>query len=156
MVTCMAGRTEWGDTLTGAASILSELAAHEVEVVLRRAGMGMGAFDLLSAVRAAGGRETLGQIAERMGIVPSSLTEAIAPAERRGFVERLTVDSNRRAKRILLTEAGERLLDECLAALQAQESRLREAIPAEELSRAIATLQKACETLAMHGHHKDG
>jgi MarR family transcriptional regulator for hemolysin len=118
--------------------------------------MGMGAFDLLSAVRAAGGRETLGQIAKRMGIVPSSLTEAIAPAERRGFVERLTVDSNRRAKRILLTEAGERLLDECLAALQAQESRLREAIPTEELSRAIATLQKACETLAMHGHHKDG
>jgi DNA-binding MarR family transcriptional regulator len=143
----MRPRRDWTETLTGSASVLGDLAASAVEPALASYGLGIGSFDLLSAIRAAGGRETLAQVAARVGIVPSSLTESIAAIERKGLVERLTSNTDRRVKRVMLTEAGERVLDRCLAALEACEDRVRQSIEPEEIDRAIQTLLKAREVL---------
>ncbi len=143
----MQARRDWTDTLTGSASLLGDLAASAVEPVLASEGLGIGSFDLLSAVRAAGGRETLAHIAARLGIVPSSLTEAVTAAEKKGLVERLTSSNDRRVRRLMLTERGEQLLDLCLNALEERESKIRSSLGASEVDAAIKTIQRACDLL---------
>lgn len=148
----MSAARELNDTLTGLASILSEHAAIAIEPVLRERGLGLGAFDLLAAVRAAEGRETQGQIASRLGIAPSSLTEAVASAVKKGMVEQLVVANNQRARRLMLTRDGEAVLDECLGRLRSFERSLRSKVGASAVDAAIETLRKANEVAgSLHG-----
>jgi DNA-binding MarR family transcriptional regulator len=148
----MSAARELNETLTGLASILSEHAAFAIEPVLREKGLGFGAFDLLATVRAAEGRETQGQIAARLGIAPSSLTEAVASAVKKGLVEQLVVANNQRARRLMLTREGEQVLDACLAKLSAFETSLRQKVGASALDAAIETLRRANEAaLEIHG-----
>lgn len=138
----------WNESLTGLASVLSELAASAIEPILATHGAGFGTFDLLAAVRAAEGRESQGQIATRLGIAPSSLTEAVASAVKKGFVEQLVVASNQRSRRLMLTREGERLLDACLEELGRVEERVRSAIGDGRSAAAIETLKLAVDALA--------
>lgn len=142
---------DWYLTLTGSASLLGDLAASAVEPILASEGLGIGSFDLLSAVRAAGGREPLAQVAARLGIVPSSLTEAVTAAERKGLLERLTSANDKRVRRLMLTDRGEQLLNNCLQALAERESKIRAAISTSEVDAAIRTIQRACEVLQTDG-----
>ena len=137
----------WSDSLTGLASILSELAASAVEKVLSERGLGFGTFDLLATVRAAEGKESQAQVAARLGIAPSSLTEAVAAAVRKGLVDQLQSSSNRRTRRLMLTADGDALLERCLASLSDVEQALRTALGDAELDRAAKTLRKANQVL---------
>lgn len=138
----------WNESLTGLASVLSELAASAIEPILVAHGAGFGTFDLLAAVRSAEGRESQGQIAARLGIAPSSLTEAVGSAVKKGFVEQLVVASNQRSRRLMLTREGERLLDACLEELGRVEERVRTAIGEARSASAIETLKVAVHALS--------
>lgn len=127
--------------------MLSEHAAATVEHVLAEKGLGFGTFDLLAAVRAAEGKESQGQIADRLGIAPSSLTEAVASAVKKGLVEQLVVANNLRARRLMLTREGDELLNRCLDGLSEVERAIRAEIGASEMEAAIKTLQKANQAI---------
>lgn len=143
----MKGQTDVGDSLTGLASVLSELTASRVEPVLYKHGLGFGSFDLLSAVHAADGRETQTQIAARLGISPPSLTEAIQSAVRRGLIEQLVVANNQRARRVILTAKGQSILQECIDQISASEAIATSGLGAAELAQAIETLRRATQNL---------
>lgn len=144
----MMGQSDVGDSLTGLVSVLSELTASLVEPVLQAHGLGFGTFDLLSAVHAADGRESQTQIAARLGISAPSLTEAIQSAARRGLVEQLVVANNLRARRVMLTDKGQKILGECLAKLaEAEESALR-GMSAQEVEQTKNGLRRATQNLA--------
>lgn len=143
----MKGQADVGDSLTGLASVLSELTASLVEPVLQRHGLGFGAFDLLSAVHAADGRETQTQIAARLGISPPSLTEAIQSAVKKGLIEQLVVATNQRARRVMITDKGRRILQECLDQVSQAETVATQGMSAAEVEQAKTLLQKATENL---------
>lgn len=143
----MKGQTDVGESLTGLASVLSELTASRVEPVLYKHGLGFGSFDLLSAVHAADGRETQTQIAARLGISPPSLTEAIQSAVRRGLIEQLVVANNQRARRVILTPKGQAILKECLDRVAESEAIATSGISTPDLNQAIETLQRATQNL---------
>ncbi len=139
----MSAPAELNDTLTGLASVLGELAASVVEPVLTARKLGFGTFDLLAAVHAAEGRETQGQIAQRMGIAPASLTEAVKSAVKRGLVDQLVVANNKRSRRIMLTTEGDAVLRECLARLTQAEAMAVEGLTDQEQELARAVLRRA-------------
>lgn len=143
----MKGQSDVGDSLTGLASVLSELTASLVEPVLQRHGLGFGAFDLLSAVHAADGRESQTQIAARLGISPPSLTEAIQSAVKKGLIEQLVVATNQRARRVMITDKGKAILQECLDQITRAESLATQGLSAAELDQAKASLRRATNSL---------
>lgn len=143
----MKGQSDVGDSLTGLASVLSELTASLVEPVLQKHGLGFGAFDLLSAVHAADGRETQTQIAARLGISPPSLTEAVQSAVRKGLIEQLVVATNQRARRVMITDKGKKILQECLDQVTQAETVAIQGVSAGELEQAKETLRKATNSL---------
>lgn len=48
----------------------------------------------------------LSELAERLAVTPSTASESVSALERKGLVERLRDPSDRRARRIVLTDAG--------------------------------------------------
>ena len=83
----------------------------------RRLLEGLGtdvALGTLRAVRAVeqtgAGEPTIGEVAESLGIDPSTASRAVDDAVARGFVARRPCDDDRRRQRLQLTDAGRALM----------------------------------------------
>ncbi len=66
------------------------------------------------------GRPRLGAVAKALRIAPRSATEVVDRLEKRGLVDRVADDVDRRAVCVRLTETGRQLLDEMSAARDAR------------------------------------
>lgn len=142
-----AGDRGLSGSVTGQAAVLSELVAAHLETTLKKTGLSMGAFELLSAVK---GSPSVPQaeLAANLGITPSSFCEAVRTAMRKGLVEQEGSDTDRRAKRIVMTRKGSRALEEALTALQAAEGRATEGIADSRLAAAVEVLRQASKNLS--------
>lgn len=136
-------------TLTGQAAILSELASAFIEPSLRQQGMNLGTFELLSAVQASKGQAKQNELAERLGITPPSLCEALKSAVKKGFVEQVPSPQDQRAKIVRLTNKGSKALDFALQTINLMESRLRNSLDSEKLKDSISLLAEANKVLAL-------
>ena len=134
-------------SVTGQAAVLSELVAAHLETTLKRTGLSMGAFELLSAVKGSPSAPQA-ELAANLGITPSSFCEAVRTAMKKGLVEQEGSDTDRRAKRIVMTRKGSRALEDALTALEAAEGRATEGIPGRSLSAAVEVLRQASRNLA--------
>lgn len=72
-------------------------------------GLTISQFGLLMHLRRAEG-VSIGQLAERMAMDPTSLTRTLKPLERQGYVASQTDPQDRRARLLSLTEAGRQAL----------------------------------------------
>lgn len=136
-----------GDTLSGQASVLSELVASLLEPVLAAYDAGFGMFDLLTAVQGADGKLTQAEIATRMGIRPPSLTEAIRGAVRKGLVQQVGVEGDLRTKRVRLTNKGRSLLQQCLQTLHEAEEVMVQGIDSKDIETTLSVLRQANQNL---------
>lgn len=134
--------------LSAQAAVVSELVSSFLERPLADAGFGLGAFELLSAVKAGAGRASQAEVAERMGIRPASLCEALRGATSKGLVERVEDSNDRRTNRLKLTSKGEKLYKRCLQAIAAAEQLLCEGISDRDLKITARTLERAAANLS--------
>lgn len=136
------------EALAAEVTVLSDLVSAFVEQSLRADGLGLGTFELLSAVKATAGKATQAQIAARLGITPPSLCEAVRNAVQRGLIEQRPVETDRRAKRVVLTPKGEAVLAKTLRYLEAAQKYLSQGISDEEMTVALEVVRRASGNLA--------
>lgn len=128
-------------------SILADMLAASVEPVLRPHGLSIRSFDLLAAIQAAGGRESQAQIAERLEIRPSSLTENVQALIKRGLLEQRE-GSDRRVKVLALSQGGKKVLGDCLRAFEEAETRAMNGISDKQAESAQKVVAKAIKNLS--------
>jgi len=144
----MAGNVERGlsDSVTSQAAILSEAVAAHLEKTLKKSGLSMGAFELLSAVRGSP-NSTQAELAANLGITPSSFCEAVRSASNRGLVGQETSSKDRRVRRVVLTKKGAKALDAAIHALSEAEGIATRGIHESRLRAALEVLREASRNL---------
>lgn len=79
--------------------------------VLTEHGVSLAQTKALYLIRSEGGTLRAADIAERFGQAPRTITEALDVLEREGLIQRVPSPSDRRAKLLKITPAGEAALD---------------------------------------------
>ena len=116
--------------------LAQQIADHVRE---RATGLGLTAAQA-TALREMTGPMTMRELAERMSCEPSNATFVVDKLEKQGLVERHPHPTDRRAKRLVLTDAGTALRDRLLRLLS-QDSPLAALTPQQQ-----RTLQDLLET----------
>ena len=102
-------------------------------------------FTILSSLKRWDGLSSA-ELSRRFGVTPQTMGEMIGNLERRALVARVQDPSNRRALRLSLTDAGERLFAACEAAMQAVEADMFEEMSPRDLETLRARM------LGLHDH----
>jgi DNA-binding MarR family transcriptional regulator len=89
-------------------------------------------FTILSSLKTWDGLSSA-ELSRRFGVTPQTMGEMIGNLERRALIARVQDPANRRALKLSLTGAGERLLETCEAAMQAVEAEMFEDMSARDL-----------------------
>jgi DNA-binding MarR family transcriptional regulator len=93
------------------------------------------------------------ELARAMGVLPQSMTELIAPLEKRGAIVRAPDPTNNRILRIQLTNAGQRLFDKGTEIARQLERELLEGFESkdvEQLNRSFSELIASAEAHSFH------
>jgi DNA-binding MarR family transcriptional regulator len=101
------------------------------EVAAQRSGLTPQRYLLLLMIKGApdrSERETVTNLANRLQLGQSTVTELVARAEEAGLVERCPARHDRRVVYVRVTEEGERRLQQCVTSLESERERLRAAI----------------------------
>lgn len=110
-------------------------------------GLTISQFGILAHLRGLDGA-SIGQVAERMVMDPTSLTRSLKPLERQGFV-RLSIDPNdRRARRLSLTAEGLAALSAARPGWARAQAEVEAALGAAETAALNASLDRAIARLA--------
>jgi DNA-binding MarR family transcriptional regulator len=120
------------------AGLNSRLAARRItafiEARMAAAGLTLAQFGLL-AHAAAAADDTMGALAERMGLDASTLSRNLRGLEAAGLVEIATVERDLRRRAVLLTEAGARRLEAAMPLWRAAHGALAQRIDPEAARR---------------------
>lgn len=102
------------------------LSLRHLESTLGDHNLSVGEFDVLSALRRSGPPFTLrpSELAERVMVTRAGMTSRVDKLEGNGLVERRRDPDDRRSEPIVLTRAGQRLVDRALVALLEREAQL--------------------------------
>jgi DNA-binding MarR family transcriptional regulator len=104
---------------------------RQSEAVMRRHGLTTQRYELLLTAKTSRdgtGRATLGELAERLALAPSSVTELVARSEALSLVRRELDPSRRRAVFVALTPEGERRLSAVVDELADERTALAEIV----------------------------
>jgi DNA-binding MarR family transcriptional regulator len=86
------------------------------------------------------GRSTVTELSERLQLAQSTVTELVARAEEAGLLRREQSQSDARVAHLMLTEEGERRLDQAFTGLSTERSQLRDAFTQLDAGLPEATL----------------
>jgi len=104
---------------------------------LRATGLSLAQFGLMAHVAAAAD-DTIGALAERMGLDQSTLSRNLRGLERAGLVEIAVVETDLRRRAVWLTETGAQRLEAAMPVWRAAQRELSRHVPATEV-RHLAT-----------------
>ncbi len=117
----------------------ARLAARRVTQFLAKrmeaAGLGVAQFGLMGQIAAAS-EDTLGALAERAGLDPSTLSRNLGVLEREGLVEIAAGERDARRRAVCLTEAGWARLEGALEVWRAAHGELEQRIDVGTILRA--------------------
>ncbi len=102
---------------------------RRTEKIARRSGLTPQRYLLLLMVRGApdgSGRSTVTELAERMQLAHSTVTELVSRAEEAGLIEREQSQTDARVAHLRLSDEGERRLNEAFTSLAAERQSLRD------------------------------
>jgi DNA-binding MarR family transcriptional regulator len=106
---------------------------RESELSARAGGLTPQRYLLLLMIKGApdgSERGTVTDLADRLGLAQSTVTELVSRAEEIGLVERLPSDDDGRVAYLRLTKEGERRLAAAFTRLDVERARLRDAFAA--------------------------
>lgn len=127
---------------------VARLIRAELDRRIGEAGLGLTSGEgrtLVHIARAGAVRQT--DLAERMGVEAMTVTGFLDRLEAKGLVERMPDPSDRRAKRVLLTDAAEQLLDKITPLSAGLRADASAGVPAEDWARFLDTLKMVRENL---------
>jgi DNA-binding MarR family transcriptional regulator len=110
------------------------------EYRMAAAGLGFAQFTLLAHLAAATD-DTIGALAERVDLDPSTLSRNLRSLERAGLVEIAMVEGDLRRRAVWLTEEGARRLERAVAAWRSARASLTRTLKLDQL-RQLATLER--------------
>jgi MarR family transcriptional regulator for hemolysin len=117
------------------------------ERALAEAGGSLAAWQVLLVIRSKRwGRQS--EMAQAMGVTGPTLTHHLRALERQGLVRRWREDSNRRAQRVELTDAGEEMFERLAKVAVAHDKRLRSRLSAQEAAALDDLLEKLRSAVA--------
>ena len=123
----------------------SRLASRRITQFLEKRMIGSGLtiaqFGLMAQIATASD-DTLGALAERLGLDQSSLSRNLHALERDGLVEIAVVERDLRRRAVWLTENGARRLEEAMPVWQSAHAALAEALDSG-LARQLAVASEA-------------
>src|SRR5271169_2555651 len=123
----------------------SRLAARRITQFLEKrmtgSGLSIAQFGLMAQIATASD-DTLGALAERLGLDQSSLSRNLHALERDGLVEIAVVESDLRRRAVWLTEKGARLLEGAMPVWRSAHAALAEVVE-PELARQLAIASEA-------------
>lgn len=111
-------------------------ATQFVEARMAAAGITFAQFGLMAEIASAAD-DTVGALAERMGLDQSTLSRTLRTLEGEGLVEIATVESDQRKRMVWLTEKGARRLEVALAAWRVAQDELEQRLSVD-LARRLA------------------
>jgi DNA-binding MarR family transcriptional regulator len=103
---------------------------RRTEKIARKSGLTPQRYLLLLMVRGApdgSGRSTVTELAERMQLAQSTVTELVSRAEEAGLIEREQSQTDARVAHLRLSGEGERRLSEAFTSLASERTSLRDA-----------------------------
>ena len=101
------------------------------------AGISFAQFGLMAEIASAAD-DTVGALAERMGLDQSTLSRTLRTLEGEGLVEIATVESDQRKRMVWLTEKGARRLEAALAAWRVAQDELEQRLSVDLVRRLAA------------------
>jgi DNA-binding MarR family transcriptional regulator len=107
---------------------------RQSDAVARRHGLTTQRYELLLMAktgRDGAERATLGELAERLALAPSSITELVARSEALGLVRRELDPSRRRVVFVAITAEGDRRLRAAVDELEGERAALAEIVAKE-------------------------
>ncbi|MCM2430812.1 MarR family winged helix-turn-helix transcriptional regulator [Streptomyces sp. RKAG337] len=113
---------------------LAALLTEELCTVYRRYGLSEGEFDVLAALRRAGGpcERAPGELAAHTMVTTGAMTKRIDRLEREGLVTRRRAASDGRGRVVALTPAGRELIDAAFTEHMGNERRLMDRLTPQE------------------------
>ena len=102
------------------------------EDALRPHNMTPMQFTILDSLKRWNGLSSA-ELSRRFRVTPQTMGEMIGNLERRALIARVQDPANRRALRLSLTDAGERLLETCESEMQAIEAQMFEQMSARDV-----------------------
>jgi DNA-binding MarR family transcriptional regulator len=123
-----------------------------VEMALREVTLTPSQYFILLLVKT-GEATSSAELARSMGVLPQSMTELIAPLEKRGAILRRRDSRNQRILRIALTATGEKLFEQATGLAIRLERELLEGFDArqiEQLNKNFAALITSAEQHSFH------
>jgi DNA-binding MarR family transcriptional regulator len=137
--------------VTARLSRIGPLLARRQEDVFGRFGLSRGEVGALSALRISGPPYRLSPTRLAKGLMLSSagITSRIDRLERRGLVRRLDDPEDRRGVIIELTDEGQRVVDEAVAALAISDRQLLDRLDPQEVDQLEALLRKVLALLEL-------
>lgn len=125
---------------------LYELQSAHLDPRLRELGVSWASFQLLTAVYAADG-QSQNQIAQRLGIKPATMSEAVFNHSQKGLMEQVVSSSDRRVKGLKLTPKGRKLVETIRESLSESERAMVAGLSASELRFAIEVFDKMLKSM---------
>jgi len=137
--------------VTARLSRIGPLLARRQEDVFGRFGLSRGEVGALSALRISGPPYRLSPTRLAKGLMLSSagITSRIDRLERRGLVRRLDDPEDRRGVIIELTDEGQRVVDEAVAALAISDRQLLDRLDPQEVDQLEGLLRKVLALLEL-------
>ncbi len=121
----------------------------ELRPVFAAAGLSDGDFDVLATLRRAGEPHELtpGALAATTMVTSGAVTKRVDRLERAGLVVRTVCADDARSRRVRLTPAGHRLVDDLVVRHLANEERLLAGLDEGERTRLAVLLESWCRAL---------
>ena len=111
---------------------------------MKATDLGVAQFALLAQIAAAAD-DTLGALAQRTGLDPSTLSRNLQVLERDGLVEMVIDENDSRRRAVWLTEEGARRLESALAAWRKAHAELSGLIDVAAVQRLARTAERLSE-----------
>lgn len=126
---------------------LYELQTAFLAPKLRKLGISHSTFQLLAAVSSAGSGASQSEIAARLGISPATLSETVQVHIKKGLLEQVTSDTDRRVRVLRLTKAANNKLKDVRKILETLEEIYLEDVSGSGFRTTIGVLDQAIENV---------
>lgn len=140
-MTQVKGEESIGFEVLNEVGIIAQLAGNRFERLMPN-GLSMAGFSVLNNFVRLGGDRTPAGLASAFQVTRGAMTNTLQRLEAAGLVTVRTDGTDRRVKRVTITDAGRAARDDCIARLGPSLAALAEGVPSAELTAVLPTLRR--------------
>lgn len=121
-------------------AVISDLQGRLLDPILAHVGLTLSSFQLLAAAHSAKGQVPQAEIADRLGVSPGTLSEAVAEQVKNGLLTQEALPKDKRARTLVLTQTGEAKIKQVRRMLDKVNSSIEGDLPEELKAPSLAAL----------------